>query len=975
MSRARRTSPVPRYLGPSAEGGPLELLGLTVSECTPTRIEAALQTQLDRVDAHPESATPEADDVRLALHTAAAQLLDPSVRRLLVGEAVAPRTEPPQARAAVPELVEESAPVLDESAPEPDVPAVPAMRQPALAPEPASAAPQPQHPWTDSYTRTADDDPNRTVRRVLLGVGIFAGLCVLIGGVGLMIMITSGSGGGGSPASAVDPNLAQGGAASVPAPGSAASPAAPVPPPAPAADATAAAPPAPAAPPKPGETEFTDPILVLRHLRAATATAKTDSVAGLRAFQMALPALAEWWGRFDTAQRRAADDAVVEFLFATAGDAQVSAAAVDELARRATLPESGVIEPVHVWPAAWAAGVLTRLSNERELPRALGANVNAAINAALGEGRTSGALSFEAGANAILRRMPARLVPAVRPVDPDTGLPPERSASAAAIKKWMDAVLVVNHDPMDAERVLADGLEQVLIAGPEPDGNLGAYEAIELLVTKIKWREGGAARDRLLEWFLDPAVTEADLRSLTGVLANKSGAEGVDATMVLSVGASPDDRAKLRAQYATAWGIVQSAARDTAQRHWRASAEGAAGTQPSREAFATLIGVVGASRYNLAARRLWLGDALGATKIVDDTPGLLAALPNTASATSSGAAPAVAPGSPPPPGQPGPTRGPAKLPRTPTTQPANAKTPEPFSLSGVDGHWAEAYLKAERNIPVRMDRLSALGQMPNPIGRIDAAVLAEAACFASPAQVRMAAQHAAYRFVDDAAMVEAMLQMLPIAPRIASVAQVYEQVARDRLPKVGDPDWELHTRRALVERLLSMLAAQGEQAGIELATIQIGESYIRMSGLDSGSSEESASDRALRGASGLFRLWRFEAERLPNPAGVSSGVSAPIVLTLEQIDRRRESRLRVANGPAQQFVAEQAAIAEIFAYIVAAERPTTTVKATEIIAQLGTQRRDAAHVFSQMLANEQAILRLWLLRAGGSASASAEGGS
>lgn len=958
-SSSRRPSALPRFLGPELDdaSGPLALLRLPIAECTPSRIEAALQRQLDRVDAHPESATPEADEVRLALHTAAAQLLDPAVRKLLIGNAAMPEARPaPMPEIALPELVSTPAPVVDESEGEPEE----TEQRPALAQPPIVA---PEYVEQRLPVSTVDPDPNRNVRRLMLGAAIFAGLCVLVGGVGLIIMTTSGGSstgsGTGSSAASTDGTttpVVPTTSSATPTQTASDAPEPSVPEAAKAIDAV-----------KPKVSEFTDPVLVVRQLRSATTTAKRDPVAGVKAFQEALPGLTDWWCRFDVAQRRAADDAVVEFLFATAGDAQVSAAAIDELARRAAAIGKGIVAPEAVWPAAWAAGALTRLSNERELPRALAASVNAALNDALGAGRSGGALTFEAGATAALRRMPERLVPAVRPVDPDTGLPPERSASAQAVKQWMDAVQMVNPDPMDAERVLADGLGQFLITGPEADANLGAYEAIELLATRIKWREGGPARDMLLEWFLDAAVTDADLRAVTGVLANKSGAEGVDATMVLSVGATPDDRSKLRSEYAAAWGIVQSEARDKALAHWRNQTQVAVGTPVMAEPYAHLIALVGASRYNYAARRLWLGDATGATRIVDDTPGILAAL---ATAASTSSAPAISPGGPPLPASPTP-RTPVRVPQGPAS-PQRGQPPAPFSPTGVDGNWAEAYLKAERNIPVRLDRLAALDQMPSPIGRVDGAVLAEAACFASPAQVRIAAQRAVERFANDPAMVDGMLQMLPIAPRVQSVAQTYERVAGVHLPKVGDPDWELLARRALVERLLGMLAAQGEQAGIELATIQIGEAYVRMAGVESGPTDESASDRALRGATGQFRIWRFEAERLPNPAGAMSGAaSGPTIPSLDQIDRRRESRTRVANGPAQRFAAEQAAIAEVLAYVVAAERPTAGVKAAAILQKLGDDRRVANHVFVQMLANERAIARLWMLRFGGNA----EGGA
>lgn len=63
---------------------PFDLLGVDPHQLTDDSINHALRRRLDRLTLHPLSTGPEAEQVRLALHVAAAQLLDPVVRAELL---------------------------------------------------------------------------------------------------------------------------------------------------------------------------------------------------------------------------------------------------------------------------------------------------------------------------------------------------------------------------------------------------------------------------------------------------------------------------------------------------------------------------------------------------------------------------------------------------------------------------------------------------------------------------------------------------------------------------------------------------------------------------------------------------------------------------------------------------------------------------------------------------------------------------
>lgn len=97
-----------RFIGlpvSAREVGPFALLGLEPADATPSRVERALQAQLSRIDAHPESRSRDADLLRTELHRAAAMLRDPERRRQLIAEVEAARREaasPPPAMSTAP---------------------------------------------------------------------------------------------------------------------------------------------------------------------------------------------------------------------------------------------------------------------------------------------------------------------------------------------------------------------------------------------------------------------------------------------------------------------------------------------------------------------------------------------------------------------------------------------------------------------------------------------------------------------------------------------------------------------------------------------------------------------------------------------------------------------------------------------------------------------------------------------------------
>lgn len=85
MSPTRPTqTPIVRFLGEEAgRGGPFALLGLKHEIEGNTQINRAVQRRLRQIECHPHRSTPDAQEVRLAIHSAASQLRDPTLREHL----------------------------------------------------------------------------------------------------------------------------------------------------------------------------------------------------------------------------------------------------------------------------------------------------------------------------------------------------------------------------------------------------------------------------------------------------------------------------------------------------------------------------------------------------------------------------------------------------------------------------------------------------------------------------------------------------------------------------------------------------------------------------------------------------------------------------------------------------------------------------------------------------------------------------
>lgn len=970
-SAGRRPRPIERFLG-SAEssGGPFALLGLVPGDCDDDAVLNALDQQIERVAAHPECDTPEADEVRLALHAAAAQLLDPVVRRHLVAKWTGASPPPLAASSAAPggQPHAHSARGLPRHAPSPRPtrhatpsgaagsaqalkllehdailtlglfggwnqrslrrlvslanargctneqvaealrnisshrrPAKTAAKRPSSRPRARPRVAEAGAPSPALGFQVEPSDPSQSLLRNAMILGAVA-LAGLFAAVLIIIWLTSGTATGGKATRGGGGTIAPPPVVSGPGPATGAL-SAPL--------ATAPSPGAPAKPlPKP-LTSSGDVASIGRDIAACVEATQVDPAEAEAKLERVLEVLAANWARLPRDRLIAAHDSIVEFLYRSATSPDLPVRVVEAIARTSKVAGGARLEAEGVLPSIWSAGMLVRLSRERDLSALTKAAIESGVAAALSGSGVLSEQTFEAGAGAALAAMPQRLTAGAGRGAPSAG-------DVAAWERWAQGVdAFAGPDSAARQRLLLAGMEVLLVDGPEPNVNQGAGDVIAMLVMRLTWRAEDESRRWLLKWFDDRRMTAADLHAVTSVLATRSSAEGIDITMVLSTSAADRTRADLRDRYATVWGVQSQVNRDELTATWIAAAKAAierslsGGDEADQLASATVL-----ARLSEAAALQWRGDGGEAATIV---AALTAPVDQAMALASTG--------------------------------------PSHQRLQASDGGWGEKYLAARQNVRVKQEMLEQLGLSIGELGPIDAEIVTREAILGAPASIRAKAQEIIKQFSGNPAVINALLEQLPRMQRMATNSALIEYVCQRQLPSLRDPDWAISARRALVEQLLEAQTAESPRARIDRVAGVLATSYRSMASptpLTPVQRAQRLQPPAHLSAAQVYARWRAAADTLVPTT------SPP--LRLDQIERRRAGRGALARGLVQQFAAEETSVCELMAYVVAAEEPSQGDRVREILSRLAGDRRGASKITEQINATERAMVELWLVR-------------
>ncbi|MCE7974984.1 MAG: hypothetical protein DYG92_11795 [Leptolyngbya sp. PLA1] len=679
--------------------------------------------------------------------------------------------------------------------------------------------------------------------------------------------------------------------------------------PAPDTDAT----PTPPAPERVGD--FGD---VLRNLAAANAGLLIDRPAALRDFSAAASACAREWTSAAPDAQAAALNLILDFIYRVANDPADTRAAL-----AAVLPPplpSGPPAAGDIAPLTWSAGVLARLSRERELPSQAREEVRTVLARVFPPSRPLAEPSLRAGATTFLMSLPDLLMSPGAEADP--------KASAAAWSAWQRvADAIAAGDAALSQRLRLAALDKLLTEGAEPNQSQVVLDAVTSLTASLTWRRDDQSRRALLRWFDSPQVSNADLFALTSTLATRSSAEGVDYSMTLSATATDAQRAELRARYASVWSLDTEEARGTMIDRFASAARealSAEATRPADEFPSTdLARAAQLATIADAGAKVWKGNTEGAVAAFAAVDTIVA--PQTFGV-------ATAPGS----------------------------RPWYIDVSGVPPGqgWAARYLAVNQHVAHRREILSQVAQAPSPE---EAEILVQEASRGSPAQIRTAARGLVDRYSAHPTIVNALLEFLPSLPPTRENADLVRRVAGSPPPSPRDPTFRPVARRLLVERLLELLASSADRGFADGASQHLALAYASRD--RTGPAPEPDPAQPLPPPIDAEDAVQMEAARLLHEARslVPSGKEP---FTLASLEAARSARARVASGRVQAFAAGQVDAFELLAWVCVAERPSRADQVAQIVREVTDDRRTAAHVFTQCRAVERANLRLWLLRFG-----------
>lgn len=920
----QREAPLERFLGKvDPAQGPFGVLGLEVREYSAREINQAVRVRMLQVDRHPQRDSVEADEVRLAIHVSAAQVLDPAIRAAMLDRI---RSEGDGADLSVMDDGWISTLVLQTVARSGGWNANAKQRLASIghahglsAAAMASAltrmgptgrgAGDPASAHGEHGVSVEAEEPERHRGALMLASVFLLGASFVLA-VALSVLTVSRLSdtdriAGGTPRQQQE-QIEEGSTERV--------------------DSTAAA----ERESQPVITEGEGRRLVESLRRARQSENDAAAIAGV--IVSTAEFLERSWPQLDGVTIGVLP---LEFAESLAVLHQRDASAARQTLTRLGRPISawervGAPDMQEMIARAWASGLFARLGGlglasdlARERDRIIasgyrgyGGEFRGEYPGAFGEGVT---LSLETALDRVLQRRA------------------DGEAFERAWRLWIGTLGEIERwDRGVAEEMRLASVSRILRMRPGPSDSPALAKALDEVVRRINFsRNGERGQAQLLSWFDDQTISSDDLSLLTMRLHSDGLIAGMRLEMVLGSGATQSDRLVVRDAFARRFGLPQAGVLDEFVQRLRSVGDEIRRTMTGRDAGDALTRSVVYSMLSSAASVYWSGDESGARTMLGQAEAAMAEL------------------------------------RTMSFSPAGKVDARLFTSRSIkpDGEWAVQFLSV-RNPEEHMSLLATLRAAGGPKGPADALVLADAALRGPHIARRRLAQDVLSNYSDNPFVLNAVLvSMSANVARQQDVHDLLQTITISTLPELESEDWMRRARAGVALRLFEVLS-DDRYGTVDRLHQKLAKNYAMLataSGV-TGLAHQIASDGPEDDGPGMLIgrgnvsevAWMLNDVWLRSARRIIGGAWSPI--SYDEMQRRAAARRNADVGVIEHFVGAQSSLCEALGYLVTAERRDRADGVRALMDRARLERSEARHIFEQIEAMERAMFGLWVIR-------------
>jgi hypothetical protein len=616
------------------------------------------------------------------------------------------------------------------------------------------------------------------------------------------------------------------------------------------------------------------------------------------------------WPLLDPAVRTETVEAVLSVLRPLEDDR----VAEEFLAALAVEPKQVLRGALGPWRGSFAAGILAECAARGSMPPAIAAaaadRLVAAVPRKVLAAERGGTPAFELGATAWLDRAVRELV-AMTAGDP---------AAPDRWERWLEAGRRLRGDAA-VERSVLEAIDAALRdprLDPVPDGE--GSDLLGRLVDEVDWTSRSPvraeSRTALARWFADGSIPPSRLWALTSLLDLDADAAWFVPELIVPPKADLGARQEVLTRILAAWPesrptLASGGGIPVEPRlleRWRV-ARTKVEQLPANDEFGRLRAVVAASWLSGIGTAIEAGQPEAADELFGELDETFAA--DAVALARGGLVAGV--------------------------------------TAGNDGEFNALFQAAGRDLERQREQLRNLRMRvaAGDLGPIDAAALVKETFFASDPGVRSLAQDVAgERFPNGITVLTEILDQLPSAPRSESNSVFLQKLTGSMLPETRDRDWMRAARHALVRKILRLERSGG------LAIDALAERYaqsidVRARLLATGYEPPTGAAAPDAALASLSRQWRGRAGTL--------FLSDPFPAPLDELDRRREVRRTLADGPIRRCAAESLSLLELVAAVAVAEEPPIRSRVAEVLAAVAERRARAGSALGQLLESELGI--------------------